>query len=325
MMRTLFLLCFILITGLTASYGVEILEGANLGNHLYGEEVSEPDLTGKVVFVEYWGINCPPCRASFPHLVKLQADLAETEKFTVFATHVQGLTPAVKKFLEDNKVNFPVYHQARLKNAPCGQGIPSAHLFDHTGKLVASGRPSDLYAKAKQLVKAAPHPALSGVEIKLCKGEAAIIESGRGWAKAIKSLTKKAAKEGHPAAAEAAAMLASVNAYLDTKLEKAKTMLDTCPTKAVVLLSTLARFAAGTDQAKAAADAAKEMQKDKGFRQLQKLVTLYTKLKARKKLKNNPNVKAIDKALEKLIGTEDIHAGVKAEAEALKEELTQYL
>jgi thiol-disulfide isomerase/thioredoxin len=39
--------------------------------HLYGPKIKASDLKGKVVFFEYWGINCPPCIASFPHLVKL--------------------------------------------------------------------------------------------------------------------------------------------------------------------------------------------------------------------------------------------------------------
>ena len=50
------------------------------------------DLRGKVVLFEYWGTQCPPCRSSFPHLVRLQSQYGRSGRFQVVASHVQGLS-----------------------------------------------------------------------------------------------------------------------------------------------------------------------------------------------------------------------------------------
>ena len=62
------------------------------GSHLHGPKIKASDLKGKVVFFEYWGINCPPCIASMPHLQELQ-DKFQSKGFTVVGSHRQGLAP----------------------------------------------------------------------------------------------------------------------------------------------------------------------------------------------------------------------------------------
>lgn len=33
-------------------------------SQIFGQGITAADLKGKVVFLKYWGINCPPCRPS---------------------------------------------------------------------------------------------------------------------------------------------------------------------------------------------------------------------------------------------------------------------
>ena len=40
--------------------------------YIHGPKITASSLKGKVVFFEYWGINCPPCIDSMPHLQELQ-------------------------------------------------------------------------------------------------------------------------------------------------------------------------------------------------------------------------------------------------------------
>ncbi len=122
--------------------------------HISGPEIEAEDLEGKVIFFEYWGINCPPCIASMPHLQKLHKKYSK-KGFTVLGAHSQGLTPEVAKFLKKNKITFPVYQGISIPEAPCPGGIPFAVLIDHEGKVVATGRPSELYDKVPELMKAA--------------------------------------------------------------------------------------------------------------------------------------------------------------------------
>ena len=38
-----------------------------------GKRVRLADFKGKVVLLDFWGVNCPPCRVEMPHLQRLQA------------------------------------------------------------------------------------------------------------------------------------------------------------------------------------------------------------------------------------------------------------
>ncbi len=122
--------------------------------HISGPEITAEELEGKVIFFEYWGINCPPCIASMPHLQKLHKKYGK-KGFTVLGAHSQGLTPEVAKFLKKNKITFPVYQGLSIPEAPCPGGIPYAVLIDHEGNVAATGRPSELYDKVPELMKAA--------------------------------------------------------------------------------------------------------------------------------------------------------------------------
>ena len=74
----------------------------NDGSHIHGPKLKASDLKGKVVFFEYWGINCPPCIASMPHLQELQEKF-QSKGFTVIGSHSQLPSPRVKQFLEEKK------------------------------------------------------------------------------------------------------------------------------------------------------------------------------------------------------------------------------
>lgn len=119
------------------------------GSHLHGPKVKASDLKGKVVFFEYWGINCPPCIASMPHLQELQ-DKFQSKGFTVVGSHRQGLTPRVKQFLEEKKITFPVYQGLDIPAASCPGGLPHAVLIGANGKVVAKGHPTQLYDLVKR-------------------------------------------------------------------------------------------------------------------------------------------------------------------------------
>ena len=196
----------------------EVFSLLSSAKHIFGPKVTQTDLKGKVVFLEYWGIRCPPCKASYPHLVKLQNKYAKSDKFTILASHVQTLSPDVTAFLTQQKVTFPVYQQFREPEAPCGRGIPSAALIDHTGKVVATGHPSTLYSKVAALVKATPNPILGNVKIKYCKAQAKALESGKPVANILKSLNKLSSTTGEKGE-EAKQLLEAVQNYLTSTAE----------------------------------------------------------------------------------------------------------
>ena len=181
-------------------------------------------LKGKVIFFEYWGVYCPPCKASFPHLVDLQKQYAKTGKFTIIASHVQSDKEKAISFLKFSKVNFPVFQQFRSKEAPCGNGIPHAFLIDHTGKIVAQGHPATLYDKVKELIKnapAPPSPLLKGVELNYWKNLEKDILKTKSYASLMKNL-KKSSQQDTPKGNEAKQIITVFEANLEKKFENLK-------------------------------------------------------------------------------------------------------
>lgn len=61
----------------------------------------------KVVFLEFFGHNCPPCLASIPHLINLQKKYKE--KLAVIAIEVQGYTTdQLREFAKRKGMNYTV-------------------------------------------------------------------------------------------------------------------------------------------------------------------------------------------------------------------------
>ncbi len=183
--------------------------------HIYGEKIDASALKGKVVFLEYWGIQCPPCRASIPHLVDLQTKHEKTRKFTVLASHVQSDSNAAKKFCETNKVNFPVFQQFIESAAPCGNGIPCAFIIDHTGKVVETGNPMELIKKVDDYLKKVPNKyfMISNTEVILWKNQAKSLAPNKPVLQILNQL-KLAAEKDDEKGKEAKAIVEEIEKYL---------------------------------------------------------------------------------------------------------------
>ncbi len=122
------------------------LPSGSLADVKFGTQVNEvpfnqDELAGKVVVVEEWGVNCPPCIASLPDLAKL-AKANEKKGLVVVGLERQNSSKeAILKVLKSARVNFPVMAGG---SAPGGTGgIPHVVVFDPTGKIIWSGNPHD--------------------------------------------------------------------------------------------------------------------------------------------------------------------------------------
>lgn len=119
---------------------------ASLADVRFGAVVNEvpfnkDELAGKVVVVEEWGVNCPPCIASLPDMAKL-AKANENKGLVVVGLERQNSPKEqILKILKSARVKYPVMAGG---SAPGGTGsIPHACVFDATGKLVWTGNPHD--------------------------------------------------------------------------------------------------------------------------------------------------------------------------------------
>jgi len=64
-------------------------------------------LQGKVVFLEFFGHQCPPCLASIPHLINLQKKYKD--KLAIVSIEVQGYdTKQLSAFAKEKGMNYTV-------------------------------------------------------------------------------------------------------------------------------------------------------------------------------------------------------------------------
>jgi len=64
------------------------------------------DLRGKVVLLDFWAIQCPPCRRAIPALVKLEEELAG-EPFVYYAVNLMDTAEAIRQFAKNEGVDIP--------------------------------------------------------------------------------------------------------------------------------------------------------------------------------------------------------------------------
>ena len=254
-------------------------QGLEDSNYYSGPKISAADLAGKVVMVDQWGINCPPCRALLPAMQKLW-NANKSKPFMLIGSHCQGRNPAkVKELVDANKLTYPIYEWAGLADPPSsGGGLPFMYVVDHRGKVVYSGRNHDEAEAAVQKAIAAigAMPTLcGGVALQAFKS----MEKGLVLGKSVKAQVKQlnaAVKKGEAKSAtavqqkqaeEAKAILAAIEeAKTDVKNEieskresdpeeaykLAKAYVATFPAEGAELKSQLPDMAAKVKERKAA-------------------------------------------------------------------------
>jgi thiol-disulfide isomerase/thioredoxin len=238
-----------------------------LGTQLAGAALTADDLKGKVVVVDFWGVNCAPCLAAMPGTAALNAELSDFG-LVVIGSHVQDATPGrIRSVAASRGANFPITDQTRVNGGNDFQGIPHVMVFDHTGACVYRGSPKEAEVKARlavgeSLVAGAGrekfHSQLTPVVSDLKKGL-----SPRAALPRVVALQNSA---NPMAAADAKALLASLTAPGQKKLELAQEKIETDPVGAFVLVEKVPATYAGTPVAKEATALITKLKKDKAVK-----------------------------------------------------------
>ena len=121
-----------------------------------GPKLSAKELDGKVVLVDEWGVNCPPCRMLLPLMQKFWA-ANRNRPFVLIGSHRQGRMPAeVGKLVNENKITYPVYDHAGIEHEPDNDGgLPFMYVLNHRGRVVYHGRDhEEAFASVLQAIKA---------------------------------------------------------------------------------------------------------------------------------------------------------------------------
>lgn len=124
------------------------VEWRNIGDEdfIAGVKISSPEkLQGRVVIVDVWGVNCPPCRALLPELQKIWQNfgLPANKPLVVLGSHRQERADArVKALVKKAKVTYPIYQGAHMAEGEPSSGgaIPFLYVLNHRGQVVYKGR-----------------------------------------------------------------------------------------------------------------------------------------------------------------------------------------
>ena len=109
-------------------------------NDLDGKPLRLSSLRGKPVLINFWATWCAPCRAEMPDIVKAYNRYKDND-FVVLSVNIKDdFGPeAVKKFIADYKMTFPVVRDAlgEVEQTYRLRGYPTSVFVDRTGKITA--------------------------------------------------------------------------------------------------------------------------------------------------------------------------------------------
>jgi thiol-disulfide isomerase/thioredoxin len=222
-----------------------VIHGLTKESHISGPELSEKDFKNKVIFIEIWGIHCPPCRASLKGMGDLGRKYAKDNRVLIIGSHAQnGTKEEVRKLLEQNKCEYPVYQNLGTSVAPGISGIPHAYIIDHKGNRVWNGHPSHaadiLENYIKQVPTLDPKSILDGYELKAFKAQASNLRVGKNVERTIKLIEDRIARDPK-VATEGQEIIDLCYRWADGAVEEISNNLDTYPSRAFIAYQALAK------------------------------------------------------------------------------------
>ncbi|GLY12382.1 peroxiredoxin family protein [Pseudobacillus badius] len=109
--------------------------------NLSGETISLSDYKGKKILLNFWASWCPPCKEEMPYIQKYyeeRADKSNVEVITVNMTkHEQGDIERVEKFIEEQKLTFPVLldENGEIMNLYNIRAFPTTYIINEDGMI----------------------------------------------------------------------------------------------------------------------------------------------------------------------------------------------
>jgi len=218
-----------------------------------GPKLTEEDLAGKVVMIDCWGVNCPPCRALLPTMQKYWNSF-RNKNFVLIGSHCQGRAEEqVKALVKENGLTYPIYDFVGLaQGAPSSKGLPFMYVVNHRGKVVYSGTSHHeaITAAQEAMLMVGQPPSLTGGLIFDKKSPYRNIDKqlvlGKNVSSIVKKLESDVKKASSKAATPAQKAVAEEAASILKAVEEAKTEIpkeiDACAGKNPVEALNLAKL-----------------------------------------------------------------------------------
>lgn len=252
--------------------------GIRLGGHVSGPQVSAESLAHRVVLLEFWGVNCPPCLASMPKLEEAHKELAP-QGLVVIGAHAQGGPAAtVRKTVADLGVTFTIVEQATVQGGQDFNGIPHCMLFDHTGRCVYRGSPFRAHDAILAAVKAAPSSILAGRTLEKLAAFNEALRNEAAFGPALRKAASLTGSQDAATAEEAKFVVEKLEAHGRRMLEDGTAMKETNPLGAADLVHRCSVAFKGSDVGTEAAEMLRTWRKDKAFQTAVKATQQLAKL-----------------------------------------------
>jgi thiol-disulfide isomerase/thioredoxin len=108
------------------------------GSDTTGGTVSLASLEGKVVLIDFWATNCPPCLEEMPNLKQIYADYHD-KGFEIVGVSLDGDSSIVEQFTGRAGISWPMIVERgtveSLRASYFVPTIPSLFIVDQSGKL----------------------------------------------------------------------------------------------------------------------------------------------------------------------------------------------
>lgn len=100
----------------------------------FGLSGNLPKTEGNVIYLDFWASWCAPCKASFPILNRWHEQM-NIHGFSVIGISVDESEEDMNRFLQKNKVSFPVTRDAahKLVSTANVSTMPTAFIIDRKG------------------------------------------------------------------------------------------------------------------------------------------------------------------------------------------------
>ncbi|MFH1419896.1 MAG: redoxin domain-containing protein [Planctomycetota bacterium] len=119
------------------------------------EDISQKDLKGQIIVLDFWATWCGPCERSIPHLVEMQ------KKYKSKGVILLALSPEsaskVEKYVKKQRIPYVVGGGAERTRSIYGvSAYPTTYLIAPDGKVVWKGGPVNVEDQIRKLIESNP-------------------------------------------------------------------------------------------------------------------------------------------------------------------------